>query len=136
MKSFIKNNRLILGIVAGVILGGFVGSIWPLYGMKFQIVGDLFLNALKMIVLPLIIVSITLSIMKVGNLGSMGLKTIAYYVFTTGIAVTIGIIIVTLIHPGAGSEVVTGNMPDIVKDKEGFGISDILRQISIYLVQL
>lgn len=130
MKSFIKNNRLILGIVAGVITGGFVGSVWPLYGMKFQIVGDLFLNALKMIVLPLIIVSITLSIMKVGNLGSMGLKTIIYYVFTTGIAVTIGIIVVTIIHPGAGSEVVTGNMPDIVKDKEGFGISDILRQIS------
>lgn len=130
MKSFFSNNKLILGIIAGVILGGIVGSLWPESGVKVEIIGDLFLNALKMIVLPLIIVSITLSIMKVGNLGPMGLKTIFYYVVTTGLAVTTGILVVTVIHPGAGTEAITGNMPDIVKSKEGFGITDILRQIS------
>ena len=64
-----------------------------------------------MVVLPLIIVSITLSIMKVGNLGSLGLKTIAYYTATTAIAVSIGIAVVTMLQPGDGSEILKGVMP-------------------------
>ena len=82
MESFISKNRLVLRIIAGVLLGGAVGSFFPEFGAGTQIIGELFLNALKMVVLPLIIVSITLSIMKVGNLGSLGLKTIAYYAVT------------------------------------------------------
>lgn len=130
MGTFFSKNKLIIGIISGVILGGLVGSYFPSFGIKSQIIGDIFLNALKMIVLPLIIVSITLSIMKVGNLGSIGLKTIIYYFITTSIAVAIGILVVTTIHPGAGSESLTGNMPELVKNKEGFSISDVLRQIS------
>ena len=51
-----------------------------------------------MIVLPLIIISVTLSIMNMGNpkeLGSMGLKTVIYYASTTGIAVFIGVVVVS-----------------------------------------
>ncbi len=130
MKSFISKNRLILGIIVGVLTGGTVGSLFPEFGAGTKIIGDLFLNALKMVVLPLIIVSITLSIMKVGNLGSLGLKTIAYYAATTAIAVSIGIAVVTMVHPGEGSEVLSGSMPEIVKSKENFQPTDILRQIS------
>lgn len=130
MESFISKNRLVLGIIAGVVLGGAVGSFFPEFGVGTQIIGELFLNALKMVVLPLIIVSITLSIMKVGNLGSLGLKTIAYYAATTAIAVSIGIVVVTIVQPGDGSEILKGSMPEIVKSKEGFRVTDILKQIS------
>lgn len=130
MESFISKNRLILGIIAGVLIGGAVGSLAPEFGAKTKIVGELFLNALKMVVLPLIIVSITLSIMKVGNLGSVGLKTIAYYAATTAVAVSIGIAIVTVVHPGDGGEMLKGSMPEVVKSKENFRVTDILKQIS------
>ncbi len=130
MASFISKNRLILGIIAGVLLGGAAGSFFPEFAAGTQIIGELFLNALKMVVLPLIIVSITLSIMKVGNLGSLGLKTIAYYAATTAIAVSIGIAVVTMLQPGDGSEILKGTMPEVVKSKEGFRVTDILRQIS------
>ena len=130
MESFISKNRLVLGIIAGVVLGGAAGSFFPEFGAGTQIIGELFLNALKMVVLPLIIVSITLSIMKVGNLGSLGLKTIAYYALTTAIAVSIGIAVVTMVQPGDGSEILKGTMPEVVKSKEGFRATDILRQIS------
>lgn len=130
MESFISKNRLVLGIIAGVLLGGAVGSFFPEFGAGTQIIGELFLNALKMVVLPLIIVSVTLSIMKVGNLGSLGLKTIAYYAATTAIAVSIGIAVVTMVQPGDGSEMLKGTMPEVVKSKEGFKVTDILRQIS------
>ena len=130
MESFISKNRLVLGIIAGVLLGGAVGSFFPEFGAGTQIIGELFLNALKMVVLPLIIVSITLSIMKVGNLGSLGLKTIGYYAVTTAIAVSIGIAVVTMVQPGEGSEIIKGAMPEAVKSKEGLRVTDILRQIS------
>ncbi len=130
MASFISKNRLVLGIITGVLLGGAVGSFFPEFGAGTQIIGELFLNALKMVVLPLIIVSVTLSIMKVGNLGSLGLKTIAYYAATTAIAVSIGIAVVTIVQPGDGSEILKGAMPEVVKSKEGLRVTDILRQIS------
>ena len=130
MGSFFSKNRLILGIIAGVLIGGAVGSLAPEFGASTKIIGELFLNALKMVVLPLIIVSITLSIMKVGNLGSVGLKTIAYYAVTTAVAVSIGIAIVTMVHPGDGGEILKGSMPEVVKSKENFRVTDILKQIS------
>jgi len=129
MKNIISKNRLLFAIILGVVLGGVVGSLWPHVGIKFELLGKLFLDALKMIVLPLIIVSVTLSIMKVGNLGSLGLKTLVYYTATTAIAVFIGIVVVTMIHPGDGLMTVSGNIPDIVKGKENMGVIDILTSI-------
>jgi len=129
MKNIISKNRLLFAIILGVVLGGVVGSLWPHVGIKFELLGKLFLDALKMIVLPLIIVSVTLSIMKIGNLGSLGLKTLLYYTATTAIAVFIGIVVVTTIHPGDGLMTVSGNIPDIVKGKENMGVFDILTSI-------
>ncbi len=126
MKKLFGKHFLIIGIILGVILGAVVGSFLPELGVKLGFLGTLFLNALKMIVLPLIVVSITLSIMKVGNLGSLGLKTLFYYLITTGIAVFIGILVVNIIHPGDGSMVLTGQMPDIVSSKENMSLVDVL----------
>lgn len=126
MNKIFKENYLIFGIIIGVILGGLVGSFFPETGVTLGFLGTLFLNALKMIVLPLIIVSITLSIMKVGNLGSLGVKTLIYYLFTTCIAVFIGILVVNAIHPGDASSVLSGQMPDIVKSKENMSLFDVL----------
>lgn len=126
MNKYFGDHYLIIGIILGVILGGLVGSFFPELGIKLSFLGTLFLNALKMIVLPLIVVSITLSIMKVGNLGSLGIKTLIYYLITTGIAVFIGILVVNVIHPGDGGMVLTGQMPDIVSSKEGMSLVDVL----------
>lgn len=126
MNKLFGEHYLIIGIILGVILGGLVGSLYPVLGIKLGFLGTLFLNALKMIVLPLIVVSITLSIMKVGNLGSLGLKTLFYYLITTGIAVFIGIVVVNVIHPGDGSMALTGQMPDIISAKENVNLIDVL----------
>ena len=126
MNNKYNGNYLIFGIILGVILGGLVGSLFPETGVTLGFLGPLFLNALKMIVLPLIIVSITLSIMKVGNLGSLGVKTLFYYLFTTCIAVFIGILVVNAIHPGEASSVLSGEMPEIVKSKENMSLFDVL----------
>lgn len=65
--------------------------------------GELFLNALKMVVVPLIATSIISGVMGLGserNFGRLGLKTIGYYIVTTTVAVCIGLLLVNLIRPG------------------------------------
>lgn len=93
---------LVLGAVAGyfsdeVVIGG-----TPLLGV-YEFGGQLFLNALKMLIVPLIASSIALGVAGLGNtdsLGSMGLKTALFYVITTLTAILTGLIIVNLVQPG------------------------------------
>ncbi len=75
----------------------------------FSFIGDLFIRSLKLIVLPLVIVSIISGIQHMGStsrLGKVGWKTLLYYLSTTFIAVTIGILIVNIIQPGVGLNLV------------------------------
>jgi len=70
-------------------------------------IGDLFLRALRMIVVPLIISSVITAIAKLGEqhaFGRLGLKTITYYLVTTTLAVLIGLLWVNLIRPGQVDE--------------------------------
>ncbi len=127
MRKLFRHYNHILGILIGAFLGVFVGSVFPELGLKSGFLGTIFLNALKMIVLPLVIVSITLSIMKVGRIGSLGIKTLIYYLTTTAIAVFIGIIIVTIIKPGVGSGVFEGAMPEAIRGKESITIVDLVQ---------
>lgn len=80
----------------------------------FVFVGDLFLRLLKLIVLPLIVVSIISGIQQIGSaneLGRIGWRTIAYYLGTTFFAVTIGLIVVNIVQPGVGMNLVVEGQP-------------------------
>lgn len=71
----------------------------------FSFVGQLFLRLLKLIVLPLIIVSVISGIQGIGSpekLGKIGTRTVAYYVTTSFVAVVIGLVVVNIIKPGKG----------------------------------
>lgn len=104
-----NNKKIVLyGMFAGMILGALCG--W-LFGERMSVVswmGTLFLNALKMIIVPLIISSMIVGITQLGDvrkIGPTGLKTLLYYLATTGIAVFIGIVLVNIIRPGEGIDV-------------------------------
>jgi Na+/H+-dicarboxylate symporter len=65
--------------------------------------GDIFLRLLKMLVVPLVIVSLSAGVASIGDprkLGKMGLVTLGYFFATTAIAVTIGLTLATLLRPG------------------------------------
>jgi Na+/H+-dicarboxylate symporter len=119
----------LLYIVLGAVLGGWVGAVYPELGVQSGVLGEVFLNALKMMVLPLVITSVIVGITNLQDsktLGAMGTKTLAYYFMTTGIAVLIGIAVVNWIKPGVGYEVFTGNLPESVLEKGGISVKDIL----------
>jgi len=68
-----------------------------------QFFGTLFMNALKMVIVPLIVASIISGVMHLGaekGVGRMGLKTLLYYTFSGAAAVIIGLVVVNLIGPG------------------------------------
>jgi Na+/H+-dicarboxylate symporter len=70
--------------------------------------GDLFLRALKMIIIPLILSSLISGVTNIGtgsNLGRLGLKTMGYYVMTSIFAILTGLILVNLIKPGLGADI-------------------------------
>lgn len=94
---------LVLAVMAGL-LTGTDGGIGPLtFYDLYEFAGTLFLNALKMLIVPLILASIICGIANIGDLrglGRMGGKTIAYYMTTSLTAILIGLFAVNLVEPG------------------------------------
>lgn len=104
--------QILIGLALGILLGLLTGEEARLFGIHIQaiftFIGALFLNALKMLVVPLIISSIIVGIAGIDQsdaLGRLGLKTLGYYVLTSFLAVIVGLSVVNLIQPGviAGS---------------------------------
>ncbi len=102
MKASSPHHLLIgmlLGIVGGILLGGFA----PTIGHNVEFIGDLFLQALFALVVPLVMSSMIVGIASLGDvrqLGSIGFRTVLFFMTTTGLAVLIGLILVVAIHPG------------------------------------
>jgi Na+/H+-dicarboxylate symporter len=91
--------------MASILAGTAVGGWLPGMAVRMSILGDLFLNSLMMIVIPVVMLSIVAGITGLGDireLGSIGRRTVAYYLVTTGIAVLIGLFLVNVIRPGRG----------------------------------
>ena len=92
---------LVLGVIAGVALQG-APDIADTYIKPF---GTIFLNLIKMIVVPLVLFSIiagVVSLDDVKKVGAIGGKTILFYLVTTAFAVTLGLIFANVMNVGAG----------------------------------
>ncbi len=94
-------------MAAGALLGWLLGPdarIGPFDPVRFfDFLGTLFINLLKMLIVPLISSSIITSVAALGSgrdLGRLGLKTLSFYVITTLIAVLIALAIINVVQPG------------------------------------
>ena len=95
--------------------------------------GKLFLNLLKLLVIPLVISSLIMGLSSLGNIrhvGRTGLRTIIYYFTTTGIAVAIGIALVQIISPGVGVEGAI-EVAGKVHGKEDLGILETILRVFV-----
>lgn len=108
-------NRLTLYIIIGLIAGIVIGSIFsPMSDQAwvqwidqyiFNVVGQLFLSMIFMMVVPVVFISIVLGVVGVGDpktLGSLGIKTLAFYLVTTSIAISLAIVVALVLEPGTG----------------------------------
>ncbi|WP_428911448.1 dicarboxylate/amino acid:cation symporter [Niallia sp. Krafla_26] len=96
---------LIIGAIVGLILNLFASDLFPQIDQYVLTpLGKIFLNLINMLVVPIVFFSITLGTAGLGDpkkLGRIGLKTIAYFLVTTALAITIGISLATVIQPGS-----------------------------------
>lgn len=132
---------MLIAIVAAVLVGLWSGVDSAVLGVSlydiFDFIGTLFLNALKMIIVPLVMSSIIVGMAGLGdsdNLGRLSTKTLSFYMLTSLFSIIVGLIMVNLIMPGViDGEAAGGRLnlssPDAVSEQlarvEGRGVGDI-----------
>ena len=94
-------KRILLALVLGVI----VGMIWGPGASTISWLGDLFVRLIRMVVVPLVFVTLVSGVVAMGDpakLGSLGAKTLAVYMLTTLAAIVIGLVLAAALQPGVG----------------------------------
>jgi Na+/H+-dicarboxylate symporter len=132
--------QILIALLLAVIAGSLAGTEGGLLGVRFyavfDFIGTLFLNALKMLIVPLVVSSIIVGIAGIGSggaFGRLGLKTLAYYLTTSLLAILVGLVMVNVVAPGmvdgepakhlAG---LSENAGDVVARVEGKGTGDLV----------
>ncbi|WP_217527649.1 dicarboxylate/amino acid:cation symporter [Vibrio cholerae] len=114
-KPLSLTAKVILGMVAGILTGFAIRALFAGNGFVdayivnglFDVGGKIFIASLKMLVVPLVFVSLvcgTSSLKDLSTLGRMGSKTLVFYLATTAIAITLALTMGSLFQPGAGAD--------------------------------
>jgi Na+/H+-dicarboxylate symporter len=93
-------NKIFIGLALGILAGLLFGE----QIQVFQPVGKAFIRLIKMIVIPLVFASLlvgTASINNLKRLGNIGIRTFVFYILSTALAITIGLIIANTVKPGS-----------------------------------
>ncbi len=103
MKKLLKNLgfQILLAMVIGIAVGAFMGKSAEI----FQPLGDVFIQLIKMLVVPLVFISIISGAASLGatkSAGKMGVGTIAYFLLTTAVSVILALIMGNIFKPGEG----------------------------------
>ncbi|QDH78841.1 dicarboxylate/amino acid:cation symporter [Echinicola soli] len=128
LKKIPLHTQIIIGLVLGLVFGLIVikTQMSPDFTMDYiKPIGTIFINALKMIAVPLVLASLIVGVSNLGDitkLGRIGGKTIGAYMMTTVIAVTVGLVLVNVFAPGKSLPIETRErlmeqFDDVVGDK-------------------
>jgi Na+/H+-dicarboxylate symporter len=110
---------LVLGVIAGLLLQS-RSDIAVNYIKPF---GTIYLNLIKMVVVPVVLLSIMqgiISLQDVRKVGSIGVKTVAFYMCTTALAVTLGLLFANILNVGGGYVIATEDLVYEAKEAPSF----------------
>ena len=108
-------SKIFIGLILGAIVGILINKFLPsghmkddiLVGGAFRLVGDGFIRAMQMLVVPLVFSSLVTGSMSMGDtkqLGKVGAQTIVFYLITTALAISVALGIASIIKPGIGMD--------------------------------
>jgi aerobic C4-dicarboxylate transport protein len=103
MKRLFSN--LTVQVLTAIALGVLVGALFPSFGAALKPVADTFINLIKMLIAPIIFLTVVLGIAGMGSLkkvGRVGGKALLYFEIVTTLSLAIGIGVANLTQPGAG----------------------------------
>ncbi len=115
---------LLTAALGGIACGWFFGERM----LAIAWVGQLFLDALKMTIIPLLVAAVITGVASLGDvrrLGRTGGLTVLYYLGTTALAVATGLLVVNLIQPGAGVDITAGSAAALPQEQPA-GLGDII----------
>lgn len=127
-KNLTKN--ILLGMFFGLLFGAVIFYLDPLPEYLtffigtylFNLGGDIFINLLKLMIVPLVFFSLVTGISSLGSLKSLGnitLKTIGLYLTTTAIAVSLSLLVGSIFRPGSGYSSDLSVSPDSLPEGQG-----------------
>jgi aerobic C4-dicarboxylate transport protein len=128
-------RHLYLQVIIAILLGILVGSLYPGITNTAKLLSDIFINLIKMLIAPIIFLTIVLGIARMGDMkkvGRVGGKALLYFEIVTTFAIIIGVIIANLLKPGYGvdmSHVDTSAITKIQQDAAAFSWTDFLLHI-------
>jgi len=108
-------KKILIGMICGVIVGSIMGP----NAEMLKPIGTLFINAIKMLIVPLVFFSLIVGITSMQDtkkMGRIGLKAIILYMGTTAVAISIGLGLAAILTPGEGLNMVASNVDSVGKD--------------------
>ncbi len=139
MRKLKLHWQILIAIVLAVVAGLLTRPESALFGVPvigvYDFMGTMFLNALRMLIVPLIMSSIVSGVAGLGSgsdLGRLGLKTATYYVASSLLAICLGLVVVNIVSPGiidgepAGDRLgLEASTSEVVAQVEGRGAGDL-----------
>ena len=103
-----RSGRLYLWVLAAILIGGAIGHFFPDTGVALKPLGDGFIGLIKMLIGPIIFLTVVIGIAGVADVkkvGRVGVKALLYFEVVSSIALVIGLVVVNGLQPGAGFHV-------------------------------
>ena len=125
-------NKLVIAIFIGGLAGIMCGWLFGPKMLAIAWIGDLFLDALKMMIIPLIVGAVISGVTSLGDvrkLGKVGGITLLYYASTTACAVLIGLIVVNVIQPGDGINYQTETISESISNRDNINLTELVRSL-------
>jgi aerobic C4-dicarboxylate transport protein len=122
-----RTHWLYVAVIVAVVLGIVVGFVFPDFAVSLKWLGTAFVGLIKMLIAPVIFCTIVLgigAIRKASAVGRIGGLALAYFLIMSTVALTIGLIVGNLLHPGEGlqlSDALKGQGADLASEAEGGG---------------
>ena len=92
-------------VIVAILIGVIVGFFFPDFGTNLKPLGDAFIKLIKMVIAPVVFLTVVSGIAGIGDLkklGRVGIKALVYFEIVTTFALLIGLIVVKIVQPGAG----------------------------------
>ena len=96
-------TNLTFWVLIAIIIGVLMGQYFPSEAVEMKVVGDTFIDIVKLFIAPIIFLTIVLGISSMGDLskvGRIGLKSLIYFEIVSSLALVIGVVVAILIEPG------------------------------------
>jgi aerobic C4-dicarboxylate transport protein len=101
-------SALYFQVLIGIVVGGLVGYLSPHAGVALKPLGDGFIKLIKMVLGPIVFLTVVLGIARMGDIkrvGRVGLKALVYFELVSSLALVIGLVVGSVFHPGSAMHV-------------------------------